>query len=303
MVTATEAARFEGAYSALVTPMHDDETVDFESLERLVGLQLERGVEGFYCCGSSGEGLLLDLAERRAIVQTVVKAVAGRVPVIAHVGTIRTADAARLARWAEADGADAVSLIPPYYYHFTAQEVLGYYNQVIAGTGLPVILYNIPQFTQVQFDKLSAGPLLDQDQVLGVKHTAHNLYSLERMVAAYPEKIFFNGFDEQYLPSLAAGARATIGTTVNFQPELFLDVRRRFDAGDLAGARRVQTQINDSVEAIVAVGVFQAAKYLAGFGDFNCGNARAPFASLTIEQRTELDGLLTTIRSNIGSVG
>ena len=301
MVTATEAAQFEGAYSALVTPMHDDESVNFDGLERLVGLQLDRGVEGFYCCGSSGEGLLLDLAERRAIMQTVVKATAGRVPVIAHVGTIRTTDAARLARWAEDDGADAVSLIPPYYYHFTSKEVLGYYNQVIAGTRLPVILYNIPQFTQVQFDKSSAGPLLDQDQVLGVKHTAHDLYSLERMVAAYPEKIFFNGFDEQYLPSLGAGARATIGTTVNFQPELFLDVRRRFDAGDLAGARRVQTQINDAVEAIVALGVFQAAKYLAGFGDFGCGNARAPFLPLTGEQRAELDRLQAIIRNNIGS--
>ncbi|GAP55041.1 N-acetylneuraminate lyase, partial [Arthrobacter sp. Hiyo6] len=220
---------------------------------------------------------------------------AGRAPVIAHVGTIRTADAIALARDAEAAGADAVSLIPPYYYRFTADEILGYYNRVMAATSLPVVIYNIPQFTQVQFDKTLAGPLLDQEQVLGVKHTAHDLYSLERMTAAYPEKVFFNGFDEIYLSSLAAGAKATIGTTVNLQPELFLRTRNLFDAGKLAEARAVQEQINDTVEELVAQGVFRAAKYLAGDGVLDCGNLREPFEPLNDVQRKQLDRLLVSI--------
>lgn len=294
--------QFGKVYSALITPMKADESVNFDALTELVGMQLDRGVEGFYCCGSSGEGLLLGLEERKAIVETVVAAASGRVPVIAHVGTIRTADAVELARAAEDAGADAVSLIPPYYYRFTAEEVLGYYNEIIARTGLPVVIYNIPQFTQVQFDKVLAGPLLDQDRVLGVKHTAHDLYSLERMCAAYPEKVFFNGFDEIYLSSLSAGARATIGTTVNLQPELFLEVRRLFEAGDTAAARAVQEQINDTVEALVAQGVFQSAKYLAGGGRVDCGDLRAPFRSLDAGQRLELDSLLTRVKSNIAAV-
>lgn len=294
--------QFGKMFSALITPMNDDESVNYDALTELVGMQVERGVEGFYCCGSSGEGLLLDLEERKAIVETVVTAASGRVPVIAHVGTIRTADAVELARAAEHSGADAVSLIPPYYYRFTAEEVLGYYNEIITRTGLPVVIYNIPQFTQVQFDKVLAGPLLDQDQVLGVKHTAHDLYSLERMCAAYPEKVFFNGFDEIYLSSLSAGARATIGTTVNLQPELFLEVRRLFEAGDMATARAVQEQINDTVEALVAQGVFQSAKYLAGGGLVDCGDLRAPFRSLDARQRVELDSLLARVQSNIAAV-
>ena len=294
--------QFGKVFSALITPMKADESVNFDALTELVGMQLDRGVEGFYCCGSSGEGLLLGLEERKAIVETVVAAASGRVPVIAHVGTIRTADAVELARAAEDAGADAVSLIPPYYYRFTAEEVLGYYNEIIARTGLPVVIYNIPQFTQVQFDKVLAGPLLDQDRVLGVKHTAHDLYSLERMCAAYPEKVFFNGFDEIYLSSLSAGARATIGTTVNLQPELFLEVRRLFEAGDMAAARAVQEQINDTVEALVAQGVFQSAKYLAGGGRVDCGDLRAPFRSLDAGQRVELDSLLTRVKSNIAAV-
>lgn len=295
MVDTKKYSRFERIFSALVTPMHADESIDYNTLSKLVDTQLGRGVEGFYCCGSSGEGLLLNLDERTEIVRTVIQAAAGRAPVIAHVGTIRTADAIALAKDAEAAGADAVSLIPPYYYRFTADEILGYYNRVMAATSLPVIIYNIPQFTQVQFDKTLAGPLLDQEQVLGVKHTAHDLYSLERMTAAYPEKVFFNGFDEIYLSSLAAGAKATIGTTVNLQPELFLHARKLFESGDLAGARGVQEQINDTVEELVSQGVFRAAKYLAGDGVLDCGNLREPFEPLNDVQRKQLDRLLASI--------
>lgn len=300
MVGTRDYSRFERIFSALVTPMHSDESVDYGTLSKLVDSQLGRGVEGFYCCGSSGEGLLLNLDERAEIVRSVVQAAAGRAPVIAHVGTIRTADAIALAKDAEASGADAVSLIPPYYYRFTADEILGYYNQVMAATTLPVIIYNIPQFTQVQFDKTLAGPLLDQEQVLGVKHTAHDLYSLERMTAAYPEKVFFNGFDEIFLSSLAAGAKATIGTTVNLQPELFLRTRNLFETGNLPEARAVQEQINDAVEELVAQGVFRAAKYLAGDGVLDCGNLREPFEPLNDVQRKQLDRLLTNIHEAIG---
>ncbi|MBD8045282.1 dihydrodipicolinate synthase family protein [Arthrobacter sp. Sa2BUA2] len=295
MVASQDYSRFERIFSALVSPMRADESIDFATLSKLVEFQLGRGVEGFYCCGSSGEGLLLSLDERTEIVRTVVQTAAGRAPVIAHVGTIRTADAIALAKDAEAAGADAVSLIPPYYYRFTAEEILGYYNRVMEATSLPVIIYNIPQFTQVQFDKTLAGPLLDQEQVLGVKHTAHDLYSLERMTAAYPEKVFFNGFDEIYLSSLAAGARATIGTTVNVQPELFLRTRALFETGDLPGARLVQEQINNTVEELVSQGVFRAAKYLAGDGVLDCGDLREPFKPLNDVQRKELDRLLAGI--------
>jgi N-acetylneuraminate lyase len=170
----------------------------------------------------------------------------------------------------------------------------------MAATNLPVVIYNIPQFTQVQFDKTLAGPLLDQEQVLGVKHTAHDLYSLERMTAAYPEKVFFNGFDEIYLSSLAAGAKATIGTTVNLQPELFLRTRNLFETGKLAEARAVQEQINDTVEELVAQGVFRAAKYLAGDGVLDCGNLREPFDPLSDVQRKQLDHLLVSIHEAIG---
>ena len=288
-------------YSAVVTPTRADDAVDLDVLGEIVEEQLARGVEGFYCCGSSGEALLLSAAERRDVVDRVVDQVAGRVPVIAHVGTASTARTIELARAARAAGAAAVSMIPPYYYAFDAEEVERYYLDVLEAVDLPVLLYNIPQFTGVALPGSRAAGLLSHPRVAGMKHTDHDLYALERLAAAYPDKVLFNGFDEQYLPALVAGATATIGTTVNIQPELFLRVRDRLAAGDVAGARRTQSQINAVVAELVQHGVFQAAKYLACARGPVTGNCRRPFRPLTDDDRSALDALGARIRAFVAA--
>lgn len=294
---------FRSIISAVVTPMHIDESVNYAALEKLAEAQLARGVEGFYCCGSSGEGPLLRFDERREVLTTLVKAAKGRVPVISHVGTPRTQDAVALAKSAEQDGASAVSLVPPYYYKYGRDEIIAYYRRVLDAVSIPVILYNIPQFTGVELDARTTEALLGDEQVLGVKHTSHNLYSLERMIARYPDKVFFNGFDEIFLSSLAAGATATVGTTVNLQPELFLALRHSFKQGDIPRAQRLQQQINEVVEALVARGVFQSAKYLAGKGVVDTGPIREPFVALEATQRTELDVLHQRLQGYIADAG
>jgi len=292
---------FRGIISAVVTPMHADESVNYSALETLARSQLARGVEGFYCCGSSGEGPLLRFEERKQVLATLVNAAEGKVPVIAHVGTPRTLDAVELAKSAEQNGASAVSLVPPYYYKYSRQEIIDYYRRVLNAVSIPVILYNIPQFTGIELDKQTAEALLSDEQVLGVKHTSHNLYSLERMVASYPDKVFFNGFDEIFLSSLAAGATATVGTTVNLQPELFLALRQAFEAGNLARAQGLQQQINEVVEHLVSQGVFQSAKYLAGKGCTETGPVREPFVPLNDTQRGDLDQLFQRLQGYIAA--
>lgn len=105
--------------------------------------------------------------ERKQVLATLVNAAQGKVPVIAHVGTPRTQDAVELAKSAEQDGASAVSLVPPYYYKYSREEIIAYYRRVLDAISIPVILYNIPQFTGVELDSLSAEALLGDEQVLG----------------------------------------------------------------------------------------------------------------------------------------
>lgn len=280
-------------FSALELPMKSDETVDLDALSQLIEYELSIGVEGFYCMGSSGEALLLNLEERKKALERIIDTVNFRVPVIAHVGTIRTVDAIDLARHAAQAGADAISMIPPYYYKFSMDEIIRYYEEIISAVDdIGVIVYNIPQFTGIEFTKDNAGRLLDNPRVIGVKHTSTNLYSLERMKTAYPDKIFFNGFDEQFLGALAMGADATIGTTVNVFAPLFVNLRMSFQAGDLLSAQKLQSQINTYVEEMCRVGIFSAVKYILTKRGIPCGDCRKPFHPLTDSEQQRIDNIL-----------
>ncbi|MBR4462228.1 MAG: N-acetylneuraminate lyase [Erysipelotrichaceae bacterium] len=280
-------------YSALTTPFHEDESLNVEALRKLVQFELENGVEGFYCCGSSGEGLLLSLDERKKVLETVLEEVDGSVPVISHIGTVATKDVIELAEHALHAGADAVSMIPPYYYNFSMNEIIQYYLDVVnAVNEIPVIVYNIPQFTGVSFNKNNAGRLLENDHVIGIKHTSTDLFGLERMKHDFPDKIYFNGFDEIFLSGLCAGANAAIGTTVNLYPKTFRRLKDLFEADRLEEAQKVQTLINHRVEEMVNVGIFSAVKYIFKKIGIDCGECRRPFAKLNEEQKTKLNQLI-----------
>lgn len=269
-------------FSALVLPVDESERLDRGALRALVEMELADGVEGFYCCGSSGEGLLMSLEERMRVVEDVMNTVNGRVSVVAHVGTVRTQDVITLARHAREVGCTAISMIPPYYYHFSLEEITGYYEAVArAVPDMPIILYNIPQFTGVEFTKENAARLMENPNIIGIKHTSHNLYALERLSMAYPDKCYLNGFDEMFLGALAMGAEGTISTTTNLFAPLFLRIREAFRAGDMARAQRLQHQLNARVETLVKHGIFAATKYGCTLRGVPCGACRAPFAPLS----------------------
>lgn len=277
-------------FSALTTPFNENESLNIDALRKLVNFELDNGVEGFYCCGSSGEGLLLSNEERKKFLEVVIEEVKGRVPVISHIGTIRTADVIDLAKHAKSVGADAVSMIPPYYYKFSMKEIIQYYIDVVnAVNDLPVIVYNIPQFTGVSFNKDNAGELLANPKVVGIKHTSTDLFGLERMKTNFADKIYFNGFDEIFLSGLAAGATGAIGTTVNLYPKTFRRLKDLFDAGDIKHAMEIQKLINHRVEEMVNVGIFPAVKYLFYKQGIDVGKCRKPFAELTSSQKEKLD--------------
>lgn len=296
----SENNKFKKIFSALELPMYPDESLNMDSLISLIEYELSIGVEGFYCMGSSGEALLLSLDERKKALEKVLEIVNGRVPVIAHVGTIRTEDTIFLAQHAASVGADAISMIPPYYYKFSMDEIITYYEDVIrAVPDIGVIVYNIPQFTGIEFNKDNAGRLLSNERVMGIKHTSNNLYSLERMRSAYPDKVFFNGFDEQFIGALAMGAEATIGTTVNVLAPLFIKACDLFHSGDVSQAFKVQSEINYCVEEMCKVGIFSAVKYILTKRGIASGGCRKPFHPLSQAECLRMDKLIEHYDSSL----
>ena len=296
-MNASDLNKLKKIFSALELPMNPDESLNYDAFGRLIEYELSIGVEGFYCMGSSGEALLLSMEERKQALEKIIQIVNGRVPVIAHVGTVRTQDAAVLARHAAAAGADAVSMIPPYYYKFSMEEIIRYYETVCDSVpDIGMIVYNIQQFTGIEFNKENAGRLLSNPQIIGVKHTSNNLYALERMKAAYPDKVFFNGFDEQLIGAFAMGADAAIGTTVNVFAPLFVQASRLFRGGEIARAFAVQREINYCVEEMCKVGIFSAVKYTLSKQGIEMGDCRRPFHALSPQECAGLDRLTAQYR-------
>ena len=278
---------FHGVFPALLTPFDAAGAVNCDALRALVRFNLNKGVSGFYVCGSTSEAFLLTNEERKKILETVRDETAGKAAVIAHVGCIGQDMAVDLARHAKAVGADAVSSVPPFYYGFSFEEIRGYYC-ALADVGLPVFIYN---FTAAGGAKLTADnftEFLSDPRFLGVKHTSSDFFLLERLKAFRPDAVIFNGYDEMFLSGLIAGADGGIGSTYNFMAEKYVAIERHFRAGEIEAAQAEQKRANAIIAALLQYGVIPGCKALCRHLGLELGDCRKPFRRLTEEQEREL---------------
>lgn len=277
-----------GIHSALITPFTANGALALDTLEQLAEFQLAQGVHGFYVGGSTGEAFLQSSDERAQVLRAFARAVRGRAKLIAHVGAIATEEAAALARVAADAGYDAVSAIPPFYYDFSPAEVLAHYHRLADATPLPLVVYNFPAKSARPLSTADLLTLLQHPRIVGVKHTSQNLYQLERLKAASPQSVVYNGFDEMMVGGLAMGADGGIGTTYNVMGALFVQIYEAMRAGDLPQALALQRRANEVIDVLIEVGVFPGTKAMLQLLGVDCGACRAPFASLTAEQHDKV---------------
>ena len=162
----------------------------------------------------------------------------GRVPVIAHIGAISTFHSIDLAKHAEKAGVDAISSVPPIYWHFSADQIYGYYADITASTGLPMIAYNVPM-AALGFDLIKR--LAGIKGVAGVKYTAsthHEIIRIKEEIGS--DFLVYSGADEMAMSGLAFGADGIIGSFYNSMPEIWFGIRDAVKAGNLAEAKRLQ---------------------------------------------------------------
>src|SRR5579884_2974199 len=167
--------RLHGIFTPILTPLTDEEDVDHPSLQRLVNYLIDQGVHGIWATGTTGEFPCFDRSEREAIVQTVVEAAAGRVPVIAGIGDASTRLAIAHGRAAQRVGVDAVALTPPYYYSNSQDELLEHFRTVRRAVDLPLMVYNIPQNVKVKLDVSTVLTLAREGTVVGIKDSQNDL--------------------------------------------------------------------------------------------------------------------------------
>ncbi len=250
-----------GVIPALVSPLKSDGTVDEGAVPRLVKHVLDGGVHGLLALGSTGETASLDETARRKVLSAVVRAAAGRVPVLcgvaqSHLGASRAEveAAARL-------GADAALVAPPFYYPMDQPTVLAYYRQLADHSPLPILLYHIPQFTKVVAEPATVATLAREGTIAGIKDSSRDFEYFEGVCIAtrdLPAFRVFTGSDTMLLPSMAMGGAGTICGAANVAPHWVVRIYDEYRRADLAAARKSQDALYQLVLAVRA-GVFPAA--------------------------------------------
>lgn len=277
---------FSGIFPALITPFSRDGAVNTRAIEKLVGHLVGQGVKGFYVCGSTGEAFLMSERERETVLSSAMCAGQGTT-MIAQVGSASTEEAVRLAQDARRLGYDAVSAVPPFYYTYSFEEIKSHY-QAIAAVGLPLIVYNIPKYSGVDFSQEQLNDLLAIDGVMGLKHTSSDYFALERIKSAFPGKTVYNGYDEMCLAGLVMGADGAIGSTYNLMADKFIALYDAVCAQDLATAKKLQEEANEIIVPLVKLGVMRSIKALYSMQGLDCGTCRAPFRPLSREESSTL---------------
>ena len=271
--------RFSGVWPALVTPLKEDGSINVACVEALIEDFVAAGVGGIYVGGSTGEGVLLSVCQRKAIAEASIKAAAGRIPVMIHVGTADTATAVELAAHASKAGATAVSAVPPFYYQHGFKQSKAHYAAIIAASSVPMYAYHIPSATGTNMTEHEILELCAMDGVAGFKYTSQDLTVLERVLALRdPEKVnVMSGPDPLFLATYALGVDGCIGTTYNFQPRCYIDIKGAFDAGDLALARKLQRTASNIIEVLRKYGVMPGTKAALNLQGYDAGFCVPPF--------------------------
>lgn len=212
---------FSGIIVPVVSPCHEDDSLDFPALEQNFHRLLKHPIQGMYLCGGTGDAGRLRTEERVLIAEKLVPLLrkAGKCAII-HVGQTTQRDALELARHAHTLGADAISSIPP---RAGWDEIVSYYK-ALASTGIPVIVYYIPGVTGVTANMPELRRLMNLDGVIGIKVSDWNLFLMHSLVREYPGKIVYTGLDEMLPLGLLYGAHGSIGTWQNLLPQMYTAV-------------------------------------------------------------------------------
>lgn len=271
---------FKGSMPALVTPFTDGK-VDFDALKKLVDWHVDQGSHGLVPVGTTGESPTLSHAEHDAVVEAVVKAAAGRIPVIAGAGSNSTVETVRLVQAAKKAGADAALVVTPYYNKPTQAGLIAHFTAA-ADCGLPIVIYNIPGRSVVDMTPATMGELARHDMVVGVKDATGDLSRVPKTrMTCGADFIQLSGEDATALGFNAHGGVGCISVTANIAPKLCADFQNATLAGDYGTALTMLDRLMPLHEAVFTEPGLVGAKYGMSLLGLCSDEVRLPHVGLT----------------------
>jgi dihydrodipicolinate synthase/N-acetylneuraminate lyase len=289
-------ARFEGIIPAVTTPFTADDQIDLAALKDNLEKLIDAGVHGFVACGTMGEAGSLSTDERRIVVQAVVEAAAGRVPVIVGISSGSAKQSLAYAADAKAAGADAVMSLPPLGYRADPDEVVAFFTEI--GTcGLPIMAYNNPEASGVDMPAPLIARIYEEvDAVVAIKECSGDTRRLPALLHLAGDLEVLVGGDDWALEGFAAGATGWVTGVGVLAPRETLELYYAIHANDLGRARDVYRRILPIARFDMTpklVQYFKAAQDAVGFRG---GPTRAPRLPLTASEQAELDIALAILR-------
>jgi 4-hydroxy-tetrahydrodipicolinate synthase len=283
---------FKGSYPALITPFANG-AVDFDTLKKLVDWHVAEGSHGLVPVGTTGESPTLTHAEHGAVIEAVVKAAAGRVPVIAGAGSNNTAEGIDLIRHAQNVGADGALVVTPYYNKPTQAGMIAHYTALHDASDLPIIIYNIPGRSVVDMSPETMGTLARLPRIVGVKDATGKIerVSMQRITCG-ADFVQLSGEDATALGFNAHGGVGCISVTANVAPRLCAEFQEATLAGDYARALQYQDRLMPLHEAIFIEPGLAGAKYGLSLLGHCSDEVRLPLVTLTDGTKDRIKGAM-----------
>lgn len=243
---------FTGAGVALITPMHEDGSVNYEEMERIVNDQILNGTDAIIVCGTTGEASTMTHEEHIETIKACVDMTKKRVPVIAGTGSNCTATAAYLSKEAQNAGADGVLVVSPYYNKATQAGLKKHFTEIAKAIDIPVILYNIPGRTGVNIQpKTIADMVAEVENIIGVKEASVDLSQVAELLSlAQGEIDVYSGNDDQIVPIVALGGKGVISVLSHVVPKDTHDMVIKLIEGDVEGSRNLQLKYIPLITAL-----------------------------------------------------
>ena len=243
---------FTGAGVAIVTPMNQDGSVNYEKFAELIEFQIANSTDAIIVCGTTGEASTLSHEEHLDVVKYCTKVVNKRIPVIAGTGSNCTETAIYLSKEAESYGVDGLLLVSPYYNKATQNGLYTHFKAIADAVKIPVILYNIQGRTGVNIAPATIARLVnDCENIVGVKEASGNISQVAKIAALTKGAAdIYSGNDDQIVPIMSLGGKGVISVLSNIAPKQTHDICAKYLAGDVQGSMQMQLDAIELIDAL-----------------------------------------------------
>lgn len=243
---------FKGVGTALITPFKKDGSIDYETLKKIIDIQIENNIDAIIIAGTTGETSTLTHEEHMNLIKECIKYVDKRIPVIAGTGSNNTKTAINNSKEAEQLGADGLLIVTPYYNKTTQNGLINHYKKISEQVNIPIILYNVPSRTGLNIEPNTVKELVEQtNNIKGIKEASGNINNIIEIKNLLGDKInIYSGNDDQIVPILSLGGVGVISVISNILPKETHELVENYLKGNIEKSRKEQIKMLKLIKAL-----------------------------------------------------